>query len=233
MGKSARGSLSLYETINIYENDYLPNNIVDENLEEFLSSVVACLKVNDTCLIGEPPKMFRSSVNDLTLFEVWMMSKDERMIRIQPDRCKEEVSKEIAFQPIGLNPGDHWASISINLYATDEQIKEDFNQWLIHARKATNNQRQKKLFTQADFDYWIEYGVIPYLDLMLIARIEGKKITQNKLARLIFPDEYDVDVAERLRKVTKPTAQELLSNEVHQTLLAQFSSEKANGIKNA
>ena len=121
----------------------------------------------------------------------------------------------------------------INLSATDEQIKNDVNHWLTHYRKAVAYQRQKKLFNQVDFDYWVEYGVIPYLDLVLIAKTMEKKITQNKLARLIFPNEFDVDVVERIRKVTKPTAEWLINNEIHRTLSTQLTYEKTAGMKNA
>ncbi len=122
------------------------------------------------------------------------------------------------------------AHVVINLSATDEQIKNDFSHWLTHYRKAINYQHKKKLYTQAAFDYWIQYGVIPYLDLTLIARIEGKKITQNQLARLIFPNEYDVDIIGRLRQVTKPEAEQLIKNEIHRTLSTQLVAEKS-GMK--
>jgi len=121
----------------------------------------------------------------------------------------------------------------INLSATNEQIQNDLIHWLTHYRQAVNDQNQKKLFTQVDFDYWVEYGVIQYLDLMLIAKIEGKKITQNKLARMIFPNEYDVDIVERVRKVTKPTAEWLIKSEIYRALSTQLAYEKVTGMKNA
>lgn len=126
-----------------------------------------------------------------------------------------------------------YAHVVINLSATDEQIKNDFSHWLTHYRQAISYQNQKRLFTQVDFDYWVEYGVIPYLDLALIAKIEGKKITQNKLARMIFPNEYDVDIVERVRKVTKPTAEWLIKSEIYAALSTQLAYEKVTGMKNA
>jgi hypothetical protein len=223
-----------YSMVEIYVKHHVPNNIVDENLLTFLASVVTFLQTGDTCLVDTKkfPKVYRRSVNDLTLFEIWLLSKDERMIHIQPDRCKDVLSK-VALEPVGIDSDDRMARITVNLSAADEQIKRDFNHWLAHCRQENDIKSQKKLFTQTDFDYWIEYGVIPYMDLMLIARIENKRITQNKLARLIFPNEYDIDIVERLRKVTKPVAEELINNEIHKALSAQLSSEKATGMKTA
>ncbi len=112
--------------------------------------------------------------------------------------------------------------MTINLFATDEQIKQDFTDWLENSRRMADIKPQKKLFSQVNFDYWIEYGVIQYLDLVLIAKIEGKKITQNQLARLIFPNEHEIDIVERLRKVTKPTAESLMKNQTYKSLSLQL-----------
>jgi hypothetical protein len=50
---------------------------------------------------------------------------------------------------------------------------------------------------------------------------------------MIFPDEYDVDIVERLRKVTKPTAEWLIKSNIYQTLATQLTYEKVIGMKNA
>jgi hypothetical protein len=220
-----------YSIVEIHEHDILQNNIEDENLSLFISSVVTALKHGDSVFIDETPKHLRTSVNDLSLYEVWLMSKDPRMILIQPDRCKDELSK-IALEPFGVDKDNRLARVTVNLSAPDEQIKKDFSNWLANCRQETDIKSKKKLFTQADFDHWVEYGVVPYLDLMIISKIEGKKITQNKLAHLIFPEEYDVDRVGRLRQVTKPAAESIIDNEIHRALSAQFSSEKAIGMKN-
>ncbi|WP_340122233.1 DUF6387 family protein [Methylobacter svalbardensis] len=221
-----------YKTVEKYENYVLPNNIVDGNLLVFLDNAVACLKEGfSSIFIDDKPKFPRSSVCDLTLYEVWDMAQDERLIHIQPDRCKDEFVETIAFESYGIDNWERKTRVTINLSATDEQIKNDFNRWLIDCRQVTGIESQKKLFTQDDFDYWIRYGVIPYLDLLLIAKIERKKITQNKLAKLIFPDEYNVDIVGRLRQVTKPEAERLISQEIHRALQSQLDYEKI-GMKN-
>ena len=118
------------------------------------------------------------------------------------------------------------AHVVIDICATDEQIKNEFTHWLAHYRKSVDSQQENKLYTQTDLDYWDKYAVIPYIDLVFMAKISGKKITHNKLARLIFPNEYDVDIVDRLRKVTKPAAEELLKNKIHKTLSRQLAYQK-------
>jgi hypothetical protein len=128
------------------------------------------------------------------------------------------------------------ATIKINLYATDEKLRNDFDQWLKDIRKSTGYEdnipknvskkklSKKKLYTQEDFDHWIKFGVIPYLDLMLVADIEYKVITQEELAPLIFPYESALDTYTRIGQITKPTADQLINNRMYKTLLAQLTS---------
>lgn len=138
-----------------------------------------------------------ASVNSLTSYELWQMAKNNDLSYVW-DACQHEHDfafafafaleeelnnelSEIAQTPHDFNNKqvfDYWkeAHVVINLSATDEQIKNDVNHWLTHYRKAVAYQRQKKLFNQVDFDYWVEYGVIPYLDLVLIAKTMEKKM---------------------------------------------------------
>ena len=75
----------------------------------------------------------------------------------------------------------------------------------------------KKNFTDKNLSDWMQWRLLPYIDLMLAAAIEKKEITQPKMARLIFNDEYEVDIVDRLRRTTKPKAEWLIKEE---TLLA-------------
>jgi len=115
--------------------------------------------------------------------------------------------------------------VAVDLTAYDTQIMSDFRHWLTEYRNVIGVEPSKKKFAQTKFDYWIAYGVIPYLDLTMTAKKEGKKITQNKLARLIFPDEFDIDIVGRMRQVTKPEAEYLMSNG-WEALAAQLGAEE-------
>lgn len=122
------------------------------------------------------------------------------------------------------------AHVTVDLDATNEQIENDFSLWLTNYRKASGyrdpeQKRDEKLFDQATFDYWIEYGLIPYIDLILIAKIEGKTITRKKLGELIFPDEFlDVNTEERIKTLTKPKAEKLLEDSTWWSLLGQAAA---------
>ena len=167
------------------------------------------------------PRIPAHSVYDTSELDVFNLALNYGILNMSVSDFDER-SSEMNKNPIGEFFGR--LTVNIELHATDEQIKFEFSQWLESHRKTTI-QAQKKLITKKDFDYWNQYGVIPYLDLMLLAKIEGKKITQHKLAKLLFPNEYDIDITGRIRETTKPEADRLIKNEIHRLLSIQLVHE--------
>jgi hypothetical protein len=122
------------------------------------------------------------------------------------------------------------AHVTVDLDATDEQIENDFSHWLKHYRKASGYRVPKKkvhekLFSQKTFDKWIECGLIPYLDLVIVAKMEGKTISQEKLGEVIFPDEPECNLDYRIRTITKPEAERLMEESTWWSILAQIANE--------
>lgn len=156
--------------------------------------------------------------SDWIMSEITITHEQAKLINSPIDMiCK---TKEIS---CGYDTSTH---VTIELAASDEQIMSDFRQWLTEYRKVTARTTIKKYFSQSDFEYWIKYGVIPYIDLLLMTKLEGKKITDNKLSKLIFPNEYDVDIVGRLRDTTKKIALTLMRHETYLALqLQNFRSE--------
>ncbi|HEY5138108.1 MAG TPA: DUF6387 family protein, partial [Methylococcales bacterium] len=92
------------------------------------------------------------------------------------------------------------ADLTIDIGASDEQLMNDFSQWLKNHRTITKHKVREKRFTSKDFEKWRNNKVLPYLDLTLIANAEDKQLTQNTVGRLLFPNEYNVDLTERIRR---------------------------------
>lgn len=195
------------------------------------------------------------SVDSLKNSEVWDMAKDnskfsayqkmrdEWLRPIEEDENKDGLL-EIAHSPydlrfkqiLNVNYIPSHANVVINLDFPDKQIINDFSQWLTHYRKAAGYNVPKKLahkrvFTQSTYDNWIKHGLIPYLDLLIVAKIEGKEITQKKLSEVIFPDEFDVDTEYRIRTITKPEAERLMEKATHRSLLKQAANGKVSRAK--
>ena len=96
---------------------------------------------------------------------------------------------------------------------------------LTEYRKHTGIVPRKKAFTNKELSEWVIYRLLPYIDLTLLSKIEGKPITQVKKAELIFSNEK-VDIVERVRKTTKPKAEQLFKPETIHAMKAQILSEK-------
>ena len=192
----------------VYSEDFDEDSNHGFPVESQLITIITNLKqgnADDSCAILSVPTA--PSVYDVSALDVANMALNCGILNMSVSDFHESISA-MNRQPV--TDSDRVFRLNINLHATDEQIKYEFSQWLANHRKIDSYQAQKKLVTQIDFDYWNQYGVIPYLDLMLLAKIEGKKITQHKLAKLIFPNEYDIDITGRIRETTKPEADRLI-----------------------
>jgi len=92
-------------------------------------------------------------------------------------------------------------------------------------RKACGYYSHEKNFTNKNLAEWNKWRLLPYIDLMLVAKANRAEITQNKIARLIFDDELEVDIVDRLRRTTKPKAEWLIREETVTAIHAQIQGE--------
>lgn len=118
------------------------------------------------------------------------------------------------YSPLSENYQGIRKFISIDFNNNDEKIMRDFSNWLANERKINNqlNRSQKK--TDNDLKKLHEYRVLPFIDLFFWGEITGITLTQYQLAQLLFPNEFEVDIKDRLRSVTRPKAMELLESRV-------------------
>lgn len=145
---------------------------------------------------------------------------DSSLLRIR-EKLWEKYNVPIAYQELGC--------IEVDLSASDEQLRDNFSSWLAIQRASEISRRPTRI-SQKDFDDWVEAKLLPYFDLVTLSNIDGVRISNHMLGDLLFPDELDVDVAERVRKVTKLKAKKVFSYETEDILSAQIKEiEKAEG----
>lgn len=141
--------------------------------------------------------------------------------------------KELLFTPYDLYlkekkgvENDGLLMIEIDSNATDEKIIEDFAIWLKAARSEFGSTR-KKAFTQITFGEWINYGVLPYLDLQIWSKSEAVRLTQNAIGEALYADQEDLysDTTERIRRTTAPKAKWLMDSTVLRALEIQAESD--------
>lgn len=107
--------------------------------------------------------------------------------------------------------------ILVNLASTDEDLKTAFSEWLKLKRDSLSVEPGGKKFRKNSTNFkpsnWIEKRVLQYLDLKILAKYLDLELTNSQIGSILFPDEYDVDVAEKTRKVVRPAADFLMSIE--------------------
>ncbi|MBD2796322.1 hypothetical protein ID856_07185 [Xenorhabdus sp. 18] len=104
--------------------------------------------------------------------------------------------------------------IHVDLNKNDNLIIDDFIEWLKQKRKQKNTTSRTVRITDKDLSKLAEYKILPFIDLYLWGIISGQELTQYQMASLIFPNEFDVDIKDRLRAVTKPRAMALLNSKI-------------------
>ena len=120
---------------------------------------------------------------------------------------------------MGTDFGD--VKAEIDLFAPDDVIIADFPKWLGSARKVFEIPSQR-MFSDAQLSKWVEFRIIPYMDLTLWAKLEKVNISYAVLGNALFPDEFDVDLPDRIRRVTKPQADRLTQSRVIEAMVRQL-----------
>jgi hypothetical protein len=108
----------------------------------------------------------------------------------------------------------------IDLNFPDDVLIEHFKKWL-SAIRSEHPQPKTKYFKQSDFNSWVLYGVLPYLDLKIWEREKNVRIPNRVIADAIY--QPGVGGEETVRKTTAPLVEYLLSEEALNQLAGQIT----------
>lgn len=128
----------------------------------------------------------------------------------------------------------HGVPITIDLNSDDETLKLAFSVWLAGVR-SDMNERFKKPISEDDFQKWHKYRILAAFDLYQLADIIGVRFTNSQIANALFPpasvpvEDRDVDMGERVRKVTKPLMDQIINMETVRLIRATTRLEKYLG----
>jgi hypothetical protein len=101
---------------------------------------------------------------------------------------------------------------TIELDAPDDLLVEEFLRFIKQRRKQLGIKNLKKIPSKAELGRWYVNRVLCYFDLNWWAEINGINLTNEQIGTLLFPNEYDVSLADRVRKVVKPMAKEVFTS---------------------
>jgi hypothetical protein len=97
-------------------------------------------------------------------------------------------------------------TVTVDLFSSEKKLVDDFKKWLRVTRAALNVPNLGKRFDKSDYERWHKNRVLAYLDLTLWAKVKGHRLTNQIMGVALFPDEYSVSLAERVRKTVAPDA---------------------------
>ena len=199
---------------------------------ESLWSALETRTVQSLRVLDVVNKVFDPNYRDDKLAKRILSEVNKRLVAAEADSgdvCDvlDEELEEFLLQPIDLaelQANDFLdptrLHVGVNLGAPDALIIENFRTWLSVARQAYSIEG-KNQFTDSDMEDWAKFQVLPYLDLTLWALIENRRIPNAVMGNALFPDEVDVDLPERVRKVVRRKAEWLIRPAVIHALVMQ------------
>ena len=110
--------------------------------------------------------------------------------------------------------------VAVDLDSPDTMIQEKFANWLekTRSRSGIRPKYSDLTFKEYDFSKWHSQHLLPYLDLVFWAKLNGTDITQDEIAAKVFPG-LD-DPMGRIRSIGK-SALKLISREYVEALARQ------------
>ena len=103
------------------------------------------------------------------------------------------------------------AHIRVNLRNNDEDIINSFKEWLQNTRQKTDIIRSNRI-SDKELTKLSQFKTLAYIDLFLWMKITDIKLTQYQIANLLYPNEFDIDIKERLKACTIPRATMVLNS---------------------
>ncbi|WP_186081416.1 DUF6387 family protein [Burkholderia gladioli] len=139
-----------------------------------------------------------------------------------------QMMRECGDENYGNSP---FALAKVDLMAPDSELVDDFKHWLAQARKDRGIEQTSDAFTSADLRLWTEMRVLAYLDLCIWAELHGVTINLNVMGLALFPDEFNIGLGERVRKVVAREARRLMNMETLRSMQSQYAKAEREKVK--
>ncbi|MFC7515132.1 DUF6387 family protein [Herbaspirillum sp. GCM10030257] len=108
----------------------------------------------------------------------------------------------------------------VDLEAPDSVLIEQMLN-LVHGRRALHRvDALPKVPDDVQLAKWHRSRILGYVDINLYKKILGVSLTDHQIGMLLFPNEYDISLSERIRKVIRPLATKVFRPETLSALEA-------------
>lgn len=187
------------------------------------TSTVAPLGLNDSATIYNEFKYALEGHEDAIFSQTEAKNLLENPSHSNPSSYDESIYRNIT-QSTNAKISMPYVHLVIQLIVPDDLIIEQFKTFLAEQRIIFNSHSLAKQFTQSDFDEWHKLRLLPFIDLNLWMTITENKLSYQNIGTALFPGEYDVSLADRVRRTTKPKAEWISSSRVIKSLIGQGSA---------
>jgi hypothetical protein len=113
--------------------------------------------------------------------------------------------------------------VEIDLSVPDKILVDQFTSYIKHVRAAYPNIKTARRFKRPEFPKWVDYAVLPYIDLEMWAEENNLSIPNRVMADAIFPDGEKGE--EAVRKTTQKLAVKIMQNDYIQ-FVAKIASQE-------
>ena len=152
------------------------------------------------------------------------------LVNFDPDNLMEgrEIRRKVMEKysnPISSIGADDqgYRYLTVDLNTSEQTLIFQFKAWLKIQHGVYEFAEMN--FKDTDFSDWHQNRLLAYWDIVTIARMDGISLTNDAVGKLLFPNEYDVTLSERIRKVTRPNSNRLISYDTWFLLNAQARAE--------
>jgi hypothetical protein len=200
-----------------------------ETQHKHAQSIILSIKENPILNCDKQKIVPSSSVTDSTYFDLYTAQHKGKhwpnIFKLSIDEWPIGTEEELLTSVEDTMTYLDTPMVTIDSRSTDEQLKSDFDKWLNNYRSITRTKKRKKMFNLKEIEKWCNNKILPYIDLTIISESEGEKLTQHTIGQLLYPDEYDVDLTERIRQTVKPLAKSIFNINTLKMLELQVKSE--------
>ena len=188
-------------------------------------------------------------ISEPTIYDIWrtavLISRDAEVsadcierdkqiasgVELSLDQGNSLIDHSINTYPAPEPAGVHGVLVDLNV--PDWLLIESFQAWLeakrrqrnVTAKKAKKKASLKQAYSQADFANWSASRVLAYIDLKMLLGYFDTRLTKQKIGLLLFPDDFEINLADRVSKVVEPWASMLMEVSTINSLLAQAATE--------
>lgn len=215
----------------------------DKGLKDFADSILNDPLIKATVRQDIAPPMEFPTVTDFTVEDYfWCGEPDDRFqlyketfdkfrnnVKISDvDRTFLSKPTWLMFMECDLGYEENVA-VNVNLHSSEDKIIRDFTNWLRKTRACLSISVPRKPVKLREFEEWSKYKVLPFLDLWLWSMVNGVRISHQDMGVALFPNDVDVSVSERIRKVVAPLARDVCAESFTDALRDQARYEIASG----